>query len=155
MPSSILPVVLTSDSRSSRAADHAVPCDESEPQVSTMRTIAPTRWNGTTGRNLWRLIQIRSPRGGDGVVPETAAGTTPGAGQCVAISRPSIQPAVSAVNPLEKPRIVSIETRRGQSFEITAWAIPIPHAHMYKGEMQFTIVLLYIRDECLFRATVE
>lgn len=36
----------------------------------------------------WRPIQIRSPRGGDGVVLATATGTTPGAGQCVAILRP-------------------------------------------------------------------
>lgn len=39
------------------------------------------------GWNRWRLIQIRSPRGGDGVIPETAAGTTLGVGQSVAISR--------------------------------------------------------------------
>ena len=45
----------------------------------------------------WRPIQIRSPRGGDGVVLATATGTTPGAGQCVAILRP---PAKSVlVNP--------------------------------------------------------
>lgn len=48
------------------------------------------RHDGTAGRNRWRPIQIRSPRGGDGVVPETAAGRTPGAGQCVAISRPAV-----------------------------------------------------------------
>lgn len=39
-------------------------------------------------KSRWRPIQIRSPRGGDGVVLATATGTTPGAGQCVAILRP-------------------------------------------------------------------
>lgn len=67
------------------------------------------RHYGTTDRNRWRLIQIRSPRGGDGVVPETAAGTTPGAGQCVAISRPGSQPALPPWI-LLKNVAVSIET---------------------------------------------
>lgn len=74
------------------------------------------RHDGTTGRDRWRLIQIRSPRGGDGVVPETAAGTTPGAGQCVAISRPGSQPALPPWI-LLKNVAVSIETWCNQSLK--------------------------------------
>lgn len=86
-PSSFSPVVLTSNSH-----NHEISRDKrrarEETGASEHRSERSRRHDGTTGRNRWRLIQIRSPRGGDGVVPETAAGTTPGAGQCVAISRP-------------------------------------------------------------------
>lgn len=54
-----------------------------------------------TTRHRWRPIQIRSPRGGDGVVLATASDTTPGARQCVAIFRP---PAKSVFSEPATPR---------------------------------------------------
>lgn len=151
VPSSILPVGLTSDSRTRGGSWGPVGVGA----ASEHRCERSRRHDGTTSRNRWRLIQIRSPRGGDGVVPETAAGTTPGAGQCVAISRPSIQPAV--------PPWIHLKNTASSASKLDA-TDPWNKRHRQslfrmhiciRRIMQFTIVSPHIRDECLFRATAE
>lgn len=146
--SSILPVVLTSDSRTRGGSRSSVGVGT----ASEHRCERSRQHGRTTGRNRWRLIQIRSPRGGDGVVPETAAGTTPGAGQYVAISRPSIQPAVPPWIHLKNPASSASQAWCNPILEISGTGNPHSACTYASGGMRFTIVLLHIRDECLFRA---